>query len=165
MRPRLAPIAFALAACACGAAPTAPAAAARYALAAGTYNLNIYPMPVDADGGSIMVCLSIGGGTAHSIAIPVTVDRDGPSWVARPSSGSLQMTLREVTAGVEGSLSGSFTLGSLTVTVASPGTSAVVSAPTVGASMLAGRIEGDVSYSNGGLQSSCNGNGWSLTAR
>ena len=156
---------FSLAACACGGgSPAAPVFPATYVLTAGAYTLNIFPAQSTPNGP--VACTQFGGGAGTSIAIPVEVQRDGPGWIARPSAGTLRLTLVEV-AGVAyyGPLDGSFTLGGTTVTAGSPGEPAIAMAFTLGASSLSGNIDGRVTYTSDSAQSSCNANNWSLIRR
>lgn len=151
-------LAVVLLAAACGGSPSAPNTPARYVLAAGAFTLNLSPAPVT-------ICMTIGPGAGMSMSIPVTLDRIGMAWVARPATGTLLITMTETSAGVEGALEGAYTLGGTTVTIAAPGTAATISASTLGAPYLAGPIQGDVRYTSAGAQSSCTANNWSLTPR
>lgn len=161
-------IVAAIAITACGAAPTAPEPIPRYVLTAGSFTLNIFPASADMNPGTPTVCSSVNGGAGTSIAIPVEVQRDGPGWIARPSSGTLRLMLAEVgQAAYYGPLDGSFTLGGTTVTAGSGGDPAFVWTLTLGATSLSGPIDGAVRYTanDGFSQSSCNRNGWSLVPR
>jgi len=166
MARRLAWIVGTLAIAACGGrTPTTPVFPPAYVLTAGAFTLNIFPAPAGMNPGTPTVCTSVNGGAGTSMAVPVDVQRDGPGWVARPSSGTLRLTLAEVSpAAYYGPMVGAFTLSGTTVSVGSAGEPAIVSAFTLGASSLSGRIDGDVRYtsSNGSAQSSCNNNAWSL---
>ena len=155
----------AVAACS-GTAPATPGLPAAYVLTAGAFTLNIFPAPAGMDPGTPTVCTSSNGGVGTSIAIPVEVQREGPGWIARPSSGTLRLTLAEVgPAAYYGPMAGSFTLDGTTVTVGSAGEPAIASAFTLGASFLSGRVDGDVRYTSGSSESSCNRNVWSLIRR
>ena len=163
---RLAPILLALAAAGCGSSSPTLTPPTQYSLSAGTYTLNINPLPAALAAGQPVTCVSFDGGAGTSIAIPVEVRQEGPGWSVRPSSGTLRMTLAFVGALYTGPFEGSYSLGGATVTVGSQGDPAVVLAFTLGVTSLSGRIEGDVRYtaSTGG-QSFCNLNGWSLIPR
>lgn len=164
---RAAPIvAIALAAAACGGSPTTPTLAlpAPYVLTAGAYTLNIFPATSTPN--APVVCMSAGSGAGTSIAIPVDVQPDGPGWVARPSAGTLRLTLVGVSPALYyGPLEGSFTLGGTTMTAGSGGDPAFLFAFTLGATSLNGHIDGAVTYTSGSSQSSCNANNWSLLRR
>jgi len=155
----------AIAACG-GTTPTTPAEPAAYVLTAGAFTLNIFPASAGTD--LPTVCTGTNGGTATSMAIPVEVEPEGPGWIARPSSGTLRLTLGAAgAAAYYGPMAGSFTQAGTTVTVGSAGEPAIASAFTLGVSFLSGRIDGDVRYTSadGASQSSCNRNAWSLVRR
>lgn len=172
MARRLALILLALASSACGGTtPTTPTTSGlppAYVLSPGAFTLTIFPAPPDMSGGTPTVCMSSNGGAGTSIAIPVTVEREGPGWSARPSSGTLRLTLAEVgPAAYYGPMAGAFTQGATTVTVGSDGDPAIAMAFTLGAASLSGRLEGVVRYTGAGgfAQSSCSSNAWSLVRR
>ena len=153
----------------CGGGPTAPPLPSLFVLGEGPHTLTVtiwrttHTNPYGFTS-STLVCS--GGGPA-SAAIPVSVSREGTSWVVRADTGTLRLDLADAAAGHEGSIVGTAQHAGVSVTINDGAIDAPAHLPpgAASATSVGGRIEGAVVFATSQTEQSCSANAWILSAR